>query len=245
MSYLPGLVFSIFPSRKRTFQIDSTSLKTAHKHFKFAPEKRCHALLSVSVCLTSLPTRSSWTKVLGASHRSQQRHRRGLRLRTLLARLQCGPSWAPCRKAHTRPGSSPCRISEKQGSHCCRRRSFFFTASTIDDIVASLQDISITGTHQQRRRNWGAQRLTSRPLENHTATEVDALISINIRFTTQLTRTLLPTLRCHEPSLIMNIGSINLRDWLTLAERPLIHEGVHALIQQGIESGAEGVQSQG
>lgn len=82
-----------------------------------------------------------------------------------------------------------------------------FTASTIDDIVASLQDIDLTilinnvgGT--------GALDVDFKTLETHTATEVDALISINIRFITQLTRALLPTLRRHEPSLIMNIGSI-------------------------------------
>lgn len=83
-----------------------------------------------------------------------------------------------------------------------------FTASTIDDIVASLQDIDLTilinnvgGT--------GALDVDFNTLETHTTTEVDALISINIRFTTQLTRALLPTLRRHEPSLIMNVGSIS------------------------------------
>lgn len=83
-----------------------------------------------------------------------------------------------------------------------------FTASTIDDIVASLQDISLT-VLVNNVGGTGALDVDFKTLENHTATEVDALISINIRFTTQLTRALLPTLKRHEPSLIMNIGSIS------------------------------------
>jgi 17beta-estradiol 17-dehydrogenase / very-long-chain 3-oxoacyl-CoA reductase len=83
-----------------------------------------------------------------------------------------------------------------------------FTASTIDEIVASLEDIDLT-VLINNVGGTGALDVDFKTLDNHTATEVDALISINIRFTTQLTRALLPTLKRSEPSLIMNIGSIS------------------------------------
>ena len=83
-----------------------------------------------------------------------------------------------------------------------------FTSSSIDNIVASLQDIDLTVLIN----NVGGTAALStdfKTLENHTPTEVDALININIRFTIQLTRALLPTLQRDEPSLVMNIGSIS------------------------------------
>ena len=82
------------------------------------------------------------------------------------------------------------------------------TDSTIDNLVAGLQDINLTVLIN----NVGGTASLStdfKTLENHTSTEVDTLININIRFTVQLTRALLPTLQRNEPSLIMNIGSMS------------------------------------
>jgi 17beta-estradiol 17-dehydrogenase / very-long-chain 3-oxoacyl-CoA reductase len=83
-----------------------------------------------------------------------------------------------------------------------------FTASAIDDIVANLQDIHLT-VLVNNVGGTAALDVDFKTLEEHTAKEVDAVININLRFTTQLTRALLPTLQRNEPSLIMNIGSIS------------------------------------
>jgi 17beta-estradiol 17-dehydrogenase / very-long-chain 3-oxoacyl-CoA reductase len=83
-----------------------------------------------------------------------------------------------------------------------------FTASIIDDIVASLQDINLT-VLINNVGGTASLDVDFKTLESHTAKEVDALIGINLRFTTQLTRALLPTLKRSEPSLILNIGSIS------------------------------------
>lgn len=81
-----------------------------------------------------------------------------------------------------------------------------FTASTIDDIVSSIQDINLTVLVN----NVGGASLLDRDfktLTDHTAREVEALINVNAVFTTQLSRALLPTLQGNEPSLILNTGS--------------------------------------
>lgn len=44
-------------------------------------------------------------------------------------------------------------------------------------------------------------------LKDHTHDEVDALLNLNPRFATQLTRAILPLLQRNQPSLIINIGS--------------------------------------
>jgi len=46
------------------------------------------------------------------------------------------------------------------------------------------------------------------PLSKYSSADVDGLINLNARFTTQLTRTLLPTLQYNKPSLIINVGSV-------------------------------------
>jgi 17beta-estradiol 17-dehydrogenase / very-long-chain 3-oxoacyl-CoA reductase len=92
-----------------------------------------------------------------------------------------------------------------------------FTASAIDDVVANLQDIHLT-VLVNNVGGTAALDVDVKTLEEHTAKEVDAVININLRFTTQLTRALLPTLQRNEPSLIMNIGSIseNGMPWLSV-----------------------------
>ena len=102
-----------------------------------------------------------------------------------------------------------------------------FTASTINDIVASLQDINLT-VLINNVGGTGALDVDFKTLENHTAKEVDALININIRFTIQLTRALLPTLKCSEPSLIMNIGSISETGTPWLSVYPPTKAYIHA-----------------
>ena len=81
------------------------------------------------------------------------------------------------------------------------------TLSSIDDIVASLQDVYLTvlinnvgGTHGLDP-DW-------KTVEAHTGKEVDNVINTNLRFATHLTRALLPTLERNEPSLILNTGSL-------------------------------------
>lgn len=53
----------------------------------------------------------------------------------------------------------------------------------------------------------GLTRKTYQTLEESTGEEVDIIINLNARFTTQLTRVLLPYLTHNTPSLIMNISS--------------------------------------
>ena len=58
-------------------------------------------------------------------------------------------------------------------------------------------------------------------LQERTGKEVDALIDINARFTTQVTRVTLPTLLKNAPSLILNIGSVT-------AELPAAYVSIYA-----------------
>ncbi len=81
-----------------------------------------------------------------------------------------------------------------------------FTASTIDEIVSSLSDIHITVLINNVGGTASLDR-DFKTLEDHTAKEVEGLININLVFTTQITRVLLPTLKRNEPSLILNTGS--------------------------------------
>jgi len=46
------------------------------------------------------------------------------------------------------------------------------------------------------------------PVEAQSTTYLDALINMNLRFPTQVTRALLPVLKTSSPALIMNIGSV-------------------------------------
>ena len=73
-------------------------------------------------------------------------------------------------------------------------------------------------------------------LEEHTAKEVDAVIDVNLRFTTQLTRALLPTLQRDEPSLIINIESISEGGMPWLSD----YSPTKAHVQQGLGLRAEG-----
>ncbi len=74
----------------------------------------------------------------------------------------------------------------------------------IDELVASLNDVHLTVLINNVG---GAIKVA--PLEDTTLEEVDAIMNLNARFPTQLTKTLLPKLtQTNSPSLIMNIGSM-------------------------------------
>lgn len=79
----------------------------------------------------------------------------------------------------------------------------------IESVVASLEDLpgpltvlvnNVGGT--------GAMASTFTSLGAYTPADVDGVVNLNARFTTQLTRALLPMLRKSKPSLVVNMGSI-------------------------------------
>ena len=73
----------------------------------------------------------------------------------------------------------------------------------IDELVASVNDLHLTVLINNVG---GAIKVA--PLDDTTSEEVDAIMNMNARFPTQLTKTLLPKLtQTNSPSLIMNIGS--------------------------------------
>ena len=74
----------------------------------------------------------------------------------------------------------------------------------INELVASIDDLHLTVLIN----NVGGA-ITVAPLEDTTSEDVDAIMNMNARFPTQLTKTLLPKLtQMKTPSLIMNIGSM-------------------------------------
>ena len=73
----------------------------------------------------------------------------------------------------------------------------------INDLITSIHDLHLTILIN----NVGGA-ITVAPLEDTTSEDIDAIINLNARFPTQLTKALLPKLtRTISPSLIMNIGS--------------------------------------
>ena len=74
----------------------------------------------------------------------------------------------------------------------------------IDELVASIHDLHLTVLIN----NVGGA-ITVAPLDDTTSEDVDAIMNLNARFPTQLTKALLPKLtQTNGPSLIMNIGSM-------------------------------------
>ena len=74
----------------------------------------------------------------------------------------------------------------------------------INDLVTSIHDLHLTVLIN----NVGGA-ITVAPLDDTTSEHVDAIINLNARFPTQLTKALLPKLtQTNSPSLIMNIGSM-------------------------------------
>ena len=74
----------------------------------------------------------------------------------------------------------------------------------LDELVASINDLHLTVLIN----NVGGA-ITVAPLEDTTSEDVDAIMNMNARFPTQLTKTLLPKLtQMKTPSLMMNIGSM-------------------------------------
>ena len=74
----------------------------------------------------------------------------------------------------------------------------------IDALIASVNDLHLTVLI-----NNAGGGVTVAPLEDTTSEDVDAIMNLNARFPTQLTKALLPQLtQTNSPSLIMNIGSM-------------------------------------
>lgn len=77
----------------------------------------------------------------------------------------------------------------------------------IDKIVQSLRETNLAVLIN----NVGGPPPRMEPLykkfDDNTPSDIDGMIAINNRFTTQLTSAILPLLLSHQPSLIMNIGS--------------------------------------
>lgn len=83
-----------------------------------------------------------------------------------------------------------------------------FTAKTIDDLVAGLQDVRLTVLVNNVGGVSAVDRNYKR-LGSHSHQDVDAMVNLNQHFTTQLTRALLPALQRNQPSLILNTGSFS------------------------------------
>jgi len=83
--------------------------------------------------------------------------------------------------------------------------------SSIESLVSSLSDLP--GPLTVLINNVGGAvgsslASTFTALDGYTSADVDATLNLNARFTTQLTRSLLPMLRENSPSVILNMGSI-------------------------------------
>ncbi|MCJ1267683.1 hypothetical protein MMC22_007569 [Lobaria immixta] len=80
------------------------------------------------------------------------------------------------------------------------------SSSLLQRLVAGIQDVHLSVLVN----NVGGTSAVSpdiKTLKDHTSDEVDALINLNARFATQLTRAILPLLQRNQPGLIINIGS--------------------------------------
>lgn len=80
------------------------------------------------------------------------------------------------------------------------------SSSSLQRLVAGIQDVHLSILIN----NVGGTSPLSRDLKtlsDHTYQEVDAMINLNSRFATQLTRAILPLLQLNKPGLIINIGS--------------------------------------
>ncbi|MCJ1403124.1 hypothetical protein MMC11_006347 [Xylographa trunciseda] len=78
----------------------------------------------------------------------------------------------------------------------------------VDELLKIISDIQLTVLVN----NVGGTHPLSAPfksLEEHTIEEINKVINLNAGFTTQITKTLLPTLIRNGPSLILNIGSLS------------------------------------
>lgn len=80
------------------------------------------------------------------------------------------------------------------------------TIAQIEEIVASLQDLHLT-VLVNNVGGTGVLDANFKTFETHSLNEVDALISVNIRFTALLTRALYPLLKKSSPASIINVGS--------------------------------------
>lgn len=80
----------------------------------------------------------------------------------------------------------------------------------VNKLVDDVQDINLTvlinNVGGAPPRQEGENRYDT--LDRSSATTIDASLSLNVRFPAQLTAALLPTLLKHQPSLIINIGSM-------------------------------------
>ena len=80
--------------------------------------------------------------------------------------------------------------------------------ASVEEIVKQVADLNLTVLVN----NIGGVEVVMLPahrsLSAISTTETDALINLNARFATQLTRALLPKLRSNSPSLLLNVGSM-------------------------------------
>lgn len=84
--------------------------------------------------------------------------------------------------------------------------SLLVSSSSLQRLVAGIQDVHLSVLIN----NVGGTSPVSpdfKTLKDHTHDEVDALLNLNSRFATQLTRAILPLLQRNQPGLIINIGS--------------------------------------
>ena len=80
------------------------------------------------------------------------------------------------------------------------------SAEMIEELVKSISNLPITMLINNVGGT-GALDANFKTFATHTTTEIDALISINVRFTILLTHALMPQLKAQSPAHIMNIGS--------------------------------------
>ncbi|MCJ1468481.1 hypothetical protein MMC07_007110 [Pseudocyphellaria aurata] len=80
------------------------------------------------------------------------------------------------------------------------------SSSSLQRLLAGMQDIHLS-VLVNNVGGTSAVFPDLKPLKDHTHDEADAMLNLNCRFATQLTRAILPLLQRNQPGLVINIGS--------------------------------------
>ena len=86
--------------------------------------------------------------------------------------------------------------------------SFPQTNAAFEELLAPLQSLNITVLINNVGNHGGVTDRPMRTVADWNAEELEALVNLNLSFTLQLTRALLPLLKRCEPALIVNCGSV-------------------------------------
>jgi len=91
------------------------------------------------------------------------------------------------------------------------------TNAAYDELIAPLRSLNITVLINNVGNIGGVTDRSMRALADWGAEELEALMNLNVSFTLQLTRAMLPLLKQREPALIVNCGSVAAKGFPYLA----------------------------